>query len=50
MVVLDLCPCSVEKSEHNEMEWNDTAYVLKHSMELLPLPRCIVECFQKRRH
>ena len=30
MVVLDLCPRSVEKSEHNEMEWNATVYVLKH--------------------
>ena len=48
MVALDLCPHSVEKSERNEMEWNNSLCVETYSMELLPSPRCIVECLEEK--
>ena len=49
--MLDLCPRFVEKSERSEMKWNITVSlcVETYSMELLRVPRCIVECSEEKR-
>ena len=48
--MLDLCPRFVEKSECSEMKWNITVSlcVETYSMELLRVPRCIVECSEEK--
>ena len=48
--MLDLCPRFVEKSERSEMKWNITVSlcVETYSMELLRVPRCIVECSKEK--
>ena len=48
--MLDLYPRSVENSEHNEMERNNTVYVLKHIPWSYYRYQDVLLSVQKRRH